>query len=129
MPFLIDPSDLGRTYQEVIRINSQSGKGGIAYVLEREEGFAIPRWLQIDFSQIVQQYAELFDSPAEDLHPAGPALQGVMYDAATDTYKFTLARYAQKRLGSRSLEDEIRDALERAVERIVGPEGLRYLQD
>ena len=54
----IDPRDLGRTYQEVIRINSQSGKGGIAYVLEQEEGLAIPRWLQIAFSRVVQRHAE-----------------------------------------------------------------------
>ena len=59
VPYLpIDPRDLGRTYQEVIRINSQSGKGGIAYVLEREQGLAIPRWLQIDFSRVVQKHAE-----------------------------------------------------------------------
>ena len=54
----IDPTDLSRTYQEVIRINSQSGKGGIAYVLEQERGLALPRWLQIDFSAVVQKYAE-----------------------------------------------------------------------
>ena len=59
----IDPSDLGRSYQEVIRINSQSGKGGVAYVLEQERGLNIPRWLQIDFSSVVQKYAE--DSEAE----------------------------------------------------------------
>jgi 2-isopropylmalate synthase len=59
----IDPKDLGRTYQEVIRINSQSGKGGIAYVLEQEEGLVLPRWLQIDFSTVVQKYAE--DSASE----------------------------------------------------------------
>ncbi len=54
----IDPEDIGRTYQEVIRINSQSGKGGIAYVLERDYGLELPRWLQIDFSTAVQAYAE-----------------------------------------------------------------------
>jgi 2-isopropylmalate synthase len=54
----IDPTDLGRTYQEVIRINSQSGKGGIAYVLEQKRGWQIPRWLQIDFSTVVQKHAE-----------------------------------------------------------------------
>tara|TARA_R110001592_G_scaffold363043_1_gene679547 strand:- start:29378 stop:31051 length:1674 start_codon:yes stop_codon:yes gene_type:complete len=54
----IDPADIGRSYQEVIRINSQSGKGGIAYVLERDFGLQLPRWLQIDFSQAVQAYAE-----------------------------------------------------------------------
>ncbi|MCL4105976.1 UNVERIFIED_CONTAM: hypothetical protein GTU68_058282 [Idotea baltica] len=59
----IDPSDIGRSYQEVIRINSQSGKGGIAYVLERNYGLELPRWLQIDFSGAVQAYAE--ESKAE----------------------------------------------------------------
>ena len=54
----IDPADIGRTYQEVIRINSQSGKGGVAYVLKRDYGFDLPRWLQIDFSSAVQQLAE-----------------------------------------------------------------------
>ena len=54
----IDPADIGRSYQEVIRINSQSGKGGIAYVLERDYGLELPRWLQIDFSAAVQAYAE-----------------------------------------------------------------------
>jgi 2-isopropylmalate synthase len=54
----IDPEDIGRSYQEVIRINSQSGKGGIAYVLERDHGLELPRWLQIDFSASVQAFAE-----------------------------------------------------------------------
>jgi 2-isopropylmalate synthase len=54
----IDPADIGRSYQEVVRINSQSGKGGIAYVLERDYGLQLPRWLQIDFSGAVQSHAE-----------------------------------------------------------------------
>jgi len=54
----IDPTDLGRSYQEVIRINSQSGKGGIAYVLEQHYGVQMPRWLQVDFSRHVQHLAE-----------------------------------------------------------------------
>ena len=54
----IDPQDIGRSYQEVIRINSQSGKGGIAFVLQRDYGLELPRWLQIDFSGLVQAYAE-----------------------------------------------------------------------
>ena len=58
----IDPSDLGRSYQEVIRINSQSGKGGIAYVLEQVHGLQLPRWLQIDFSTVVQRHAENTES-------------------------------------------------------------------
>lgn len=58
----IDPEDIGRSYQEVIRINSQSGKGGIAYVLQRDYGLELPRWLQIDFSSTVQAYAEKRES-------------------------------------------------------------------
>lgn len=58
----IDPRDLGRNYQEVIRINSQSGKGGVAYVLEQEHGIKMPRWLQVDFSPVVQREAEVTEA-------------------------------------------------------------------
>ena len=54
----IDPEDLGRSYQEVIRINSQSGKGGVAYVLAQEYGLYLPRWAQIEFSGVVQCWTE-----------------------------------------------------------------------
>ncbi len=54
----IDPRDVGRTYQDVIRVNSQSGKGGVAYVMDSRYGFQLPRWLQIEFSRIVQKEAE-----------------------------------------------------------------------
>lgn len=54
----IDPSDVGRRYEEVVRINSQSGKGGVAYVLERDYNISLPRWLQIEFSKVVQREAE-----------------------------------------------------------------------
>jgi 2-isopropylmalate synthase len=54
----IDPRDLGRTYQDVIRVNSQSGKGGVAYVLASKFGFELPRWLQIEFSRVVQRVTE-----------------------------------------------------------------------
>ena len=54
----IDPRDVGRTYQDVIRVNSQSGKGGVAYVLDSKYGFQLPRWLQIEFSRVVQKAAE-----------------------------------------------------------------------
>lgn len=56
VPYLpIDPEDLGRTYESVIRVNSQSGKGGIAFLLERDYKLALPRRLQIEFSQVVQR--------------------------------------------------------------------------
>ena len=54
----IDPRDIGRTYQDVIRVNSQSGKGGVAYVLASKFGFELPRWLQIEFSRVVQKHTE-----------------------------------------------------------------------
>jgi 2-isopropylmalate synthase len=55
MPYLpIDPKDLGRSYDAVIRVNSQSGKGGISYLLEHEFGLELPRRLQIEFSRVVQ---------------------------------------------------------------------------
>lgn len=55
MPYLpIDPKDLGRSYEAVIRVNSQSGKGGISYLLEAEYGLELPRRLQIEFSRVVQ---------------------------------------------------------------------------
>ncbi len=55
MPYLpIDPMDIGRSYEAVIRVNSQSGKGGISYLLEHEYGLNLPRRLQIEFSQVVQ---------------------------------------------------------------------------
>jgi 2-isopropylmalate synthase len=59
VPYLpIDPADVGRTYDAVIRVNSQSGKGGIAYLLERDYGIALPRLLQIEFSQVVQKVTD-----------------------------------------------------------------------
>jgi 2-isopropylmalate synthase len=59
VPYLaVDPKDIGRTYDAVVRVNSQSGKGGVAYVLENEHGFALPRGLQVDFSRVVQSLAE-----------------------------------------------------------------------
>ena len=59
LPYLpIDPADLGRSYDSVIRINSQSGKGGVAYLLETEYGVVMPRRLQVEFSAVVQRYTD-----------------------------------------------------------------------
>ena len=56
VPYLpIDPADIGRDYEAVIRVNSQSGKGGITYLLEQEYGISLPRRMQIEFSQVVQR--------------------------------------------------------------------------
>ncbi|MFT4887590.1 MAG: 2-isopropylmalate synthase [Pseudohongiellaceae bacterium] len=62
----IDPRDIGRTYQDVIRVNSQSGKGGVAYVLANKFGFELPRWLQIEFSRVVQRHTE---QSGQEIHP------------------------------------------------------------
>ena len=62
----IDPRDIGRTYQDVIRVNSQSGKGGVACVLANKFGFELPRWLQIEFSRVVQKVTE---ESGQEIHP------------------------------------------------------------
>ncbi|MHB1067873.1 MAG: 2-isopropylmalate synthase [Candidatus Nanopelagicales bacterium] len=59
VPYLpIDPQDVGRTYEAVIRVNSQSGKGGVAYIMRTEHKLDLPRRLQIEFSQVIQQVTE-----------------------------------------------------------------------
>ncbi|MEO3385126.1 2-isopropylmalate synthase [Mesorhizobium sp. CAU 1741] len=59
VPYLpIDPQDVGRSYEAIIRINSQSGKGGIAYVLQADYGLNLPRNLQVEFSQLIQQISD-----------------------------------------------------------------------
>ncbi|SOC89624.1 2-isopropylmalate synthase [Curtobacterium sp. 314Chir4.1] len=93
VPYLpIDPADLGRNYDAVIRVNSQSGKGGIAYLLEREHGIELPRRMQIDFARRVQahtdasggessaaQLLELFTSSY--LYGQGPAFELIRLEA------------------------------------------------
>jgi 2-isopropylmalate synthase len=65
MPYLpLDPKDLGRSYEAVIRVNSQSGKGGISYLLESEYGLELPRRLQIEFSRVVQ---DVMDASGKEL--------------------------------------------------------------
>ena len=67
VPYLpIDPQDVGCTYEAIVRINSQSGKGGIAYVLDKEYGIQIPKWMQPDFGVAVQ---EVTDRTGEELSP------------------------------------------------------------
>ncbi|VXC36672.1 2-isopropylmalate synthase [Massilia sp. 9I] len=71
VPYLpIDPADLGRSYDAVIRVNSQSGKGGMAYLLQQEYGLELPRRLQIEFSRAVQRMADATgrEVAAADIH-------------------------------------------------------------
>ncbi len=59
VPYLpIDPKDVGRSYEAVIRVNSQSGKGGVAYIMKTEHGLDLPRRLQIEFSRVVQEHTD-----------------------------------------------------------------------
>jgi 2-isopropylmalate synthase len=68
VPYLpIDPKDLGRDYEAVIRVNSQSGKGGVAWVLQQDKGFKLPKKMQADFSKVVQALA---DSSSRELNAA-----------------------------------------------------------
>ena len=78
VPYLpIDPAHVGRTYEAVIRVNSQSGKGGVAYIMEAEHGFTLPRRLQIEFSKTIQSIAE---DTGTEITP------GAMWDAFSATY-------------------------------------------
>ncbi len=83
VPYLpIDPKDVGRTYEAVIRVNSQSGKGGVAYVMRAEHGLDLPRRTQIEFSRVIQHLAEteggevtpeqIWESFAEEYLRPGP---------------------------------------------------------
>ena len=66
VPYLpIDPSDVGRTYESIIRINSQSGKGGVAYVMDKEFGFRMPKGMHPEFGKIIQR---LTDKEGRELH-------------------------------------------------------------
>ena len=89
----IDPADIGRSYQEVIRINSQSGKGGVAYVLNRDHGLDLPRWLQVDFSASVQALAEQSEAEVQSDDIYGLFLSTYKLDEPALTVgKYQLAR-------------------------------------
>ena len=101
VPYLpIDPKDVGRTYEAVIRVNSQSGKGGVAYIMKSEHKLDLPRRLQIEFSAVVQRVtdseggevtpAAMWDYFQDEYlpNPAAPwgrfALRGIAQDSAVD---------------------------------------------
>jgi 2-isopropylmalate synthase len=115
VPYLpIDPADVGRTYEEVIRINSQSGKGGIAFVLEQDHGLRLPRRLQVEFRQIVQR---ITDASGEELSSKG------VWEAFVDTYlndrgPFALVDYREE--GGRDVPDRLVAVVREAgVERTI----------
>ena len=81
VPYLpIDPRDVGRNYEAVIRVNSQSGKGGVAYIMKADHGLVLPRRLQIEFSQVIQSIAEGSGGVGGEVSPKE------MWEAFTEEY-------------------------------------------
>ncbi len=105
VPYLpIDPMDVGRTYEAVIRVNSQSGKGGVAYIMKTEHQFDLPRRLQIEFSGVIQRHTddaggevapaqmwEIFSREYLLEHQMAPRLAVASYTVATVDGKVELA--------------------------------------
>ena len=95
VPYLpIDPRDVGRTYEAVIRVNSQSGKGGVAYIMKADHGLMLPRRLQIEFSQVIQKITD---------GEGGEVSSKEMWDAFADEYLAPirpLERIRQRVIGS-----------------------------
>ena len=90
MPYLpIDPKDVGRSYEAVIRVNSQSGKGGVAYIMKTEHHLDLPRRLQIEFSHVIQRHTD---------GEGGEVSAAQMWQIFSDEYlaggEFTLAKFA-----------------------------------
>jgi 2-isopropylmalate synthase len=112
VPYLpIDPKDVGRTYEAVIRVNSQSGKGGVAYIMKTEHQLDLPRKLQIEFSQVIQKVT---DTEGGEVSPSA------MWDIFKDEYlpnpekpwgRFSLVSVAQDSAvdGDTSLTATIKD--------------------
>jgi len=112
VPYLpIDPADLGRSYDAVIRVNSQSGKGGMAYLLEQEYGLQLPRRLQIEFSRVVQQLADSSgrEIAASDIH----ALFGREYLEHEAPYRYISHRMSEDSTGEQPVQIEVTAMQER----------------
>jgi 2-isopropylmalate synthase len=100
VPYLpIDPADLGRSYEAIIRVNSQSGKGGVAYLMESEHHLELPRGLQIDFAQKVQAITDL----RGDELTAGELLEAFHEHYLAHTSPYSLGAYTH----SSDTEDRI----------------------
>jgi 2-isopropylmalate synthase len=109
----IDPRDLGRSYQAVIRVNSQSGKGGVAFVMERDFGLNLPRWMQVELARLVQAQSEQRGGEMD----AG-SIHGIFMD------HFVVDQTPVRLLGYR-LDRNGHDVIEA---RIAGPDGTHRLR-
>ncbi len=108
VPYLpIDPLDVGRSYEAVIRVNSQSGKGGVSYLLEQEHGIELPRRLSIEFSQVVQEVA---DRTGKEI------TSQMIYHAFADEYLTRTSPYAMVNHRLSSDPDSPKVSLEAAIE-------------
>ena len=102
VPYLpIDPKDIGRSYEAVIRVNSQSGKGGVAYLMKNEHHLDLPRRLQIEFSQVVQSKT---DSEGGEVSPA--ELWNIFEDEYLPSTKKSWGRFTLAGLSQSSHMDE-----------------------
>ena len=102
----IDPRDLGRHDQAVIRVNSQSGKGGVAFVLERDHGLQLPRWMQVDLAQMVQRESEWLGGEMD-----GASIHAMFLEHfVTDQSPARLLGYQLSRNGHDRIEARIDDA-------------------
>ncbi|MCA3245657.1 MAG: 2-isopropylmalate synthase [Azospirillum sp.] len=103
VPYLpVDPADIGRSYEAVIRVNSQSGKGGIAYLLETDYGLELPRRLQIEFAQVVQR---LTDATGKEL--SAKDIFGAFTDEYLEGGKFAFVEHTTLPTGKAGAERRI----------------------
>ncbi|MCG6658675.1 2-isopropylmalate synthase [Halomonas campisalis] len=117
VPYLpIDPLDVGRSYEAVIRVNSQSGKGGVSYLLEQEHGIELPRRLSIEFSQVVQEVA---DRTGREI------TSQMIYQAFADEYVEQTAPFALINHRLSSEPDSPRVHLEAQIEQQGGRQTIR----
>jgi len=90
MPYLpIDPKDVGRSYEAVIRVNSQSGKGGVAYIMKADHNLDLPRRLQIEFSHVIQRHTD-----GEGGEVSAPQMWQIFSDEYLAGGEFALAKFA-----------------------------------
>ena len=110
VPYLpIDPKHVGRSYEAVIRVNSQSGKGGVAYIMKAEHGFDLPRRLQIEFSKTIQHITEdsgteispvvMWDAFRSEYLPEAPSMHLDSHELKSDSVSGTTTITAQLTVG------------------------------
>lgn len=113
VPYLpIDPRDVGRTYEAVIRVNSQSGKGGVAYIMKADHGLVLPRRLQIEFSQVIQKITE---------GEGGEVSSKEMWDAFAEEYLAPV--HPLERMRQRVIASEVDGGTDR-IEAVVKINGV-----